>query len=932
MRLLPPHDHDAVLGRARERHRIDRLLADARQGTSGALAVFGDPGIGKSALVGYALQRAVAGGTGVLAARGVPLETHVAFGGLLELLRPALDELHRLPRAQAAALQGALDRGPSSDADRYVVGAATLNLLCAYSERGPLLVLVDDAQWFDEPSLAALVFAARRLLGEAVAVMLTARTGEAPALEAGRLQRLEVGAVDCATAAAILVSNGAPTPPPGVASRLVRATGGNPLALVELAGRCGELDLPAGGGPLAIATSAQTAYRRRLDDLPDATRTVLALAAAEDSGQFATIAAAAETAGLELDDLSAAERAGIVRLDGALLAFEHPLARSAAYLAVAPDCRRVLHAALAEVLTLPTQLDRRAWHLAAAALGPDDAVAAALDDTARRARKRAAHAAAAGAAVRAAELSSSHDTRARRLFAAGEAAWLSGNAARALRVLREALALSPERWLRAEIEHLRGQVTIRCGDVMAGHEILVDGASRVASHDPGKAVVMLAEAAGACVYAGRPKRMLSVSRRAWNLLSPDAGARERFFAGLALGTALVHNGEGAAGALEIRHAAGILENSDALADDLRRLPATTLGPLWLSDSHACAELIDRTIESVRACGALGTLPLALALAARDAATSDRWRQAAVLYEEAADLARETAQEMPLCAALGGLAGLEARQGRERSCRAHAREAVTLAKLRGLPYLELWALDALAELELGLGRPREAKAPLERKLGILEQLAITDPDVSPVPELVEAAVRAGVPDPVADARATFARRALHKGQPWALARVERSLGLLAGEDELDQHFARALELHVRTRDRFETARTHLCYGERLRRTGRRVRAREELRRALEIFDALGAAPWAARTRAELQASGEAARRRDPSTLDDLTPQELRVGTLLASGATTREVAAELFLSPKTVEYHQRNAYRKLGIHSREELATRLGVTRSRPAGH
>ena len=443
MRAGPHQDHGGVLGRTRECAQIDRLLAGARRGTSGAVAVLGEPGIGKTALLEYAAERAVAGRADVLSARGVPLEAKVPFGGLLELLRPALDELHRLPRAHAAALRGALDHGARSERERYLVGTATLSLLCACSERRPLLVLVDDAQWFDEPSLAALVFAARRLLGEAVVVMLAARTGEAPALEAGRLQRLELGAVDAATAAAILVRHGSCTPPPGVANRLVRATGGNPLALVELAGRCGELGLPAGGGPLAIATSVQAAYRRRLDHLPDATRELLALAAAEDSGQLATIAAAAAIAGLALDDLPAAERTGLVRLAGGVLAWQHPLARSAAYLAVAPDRRRALHAALAQVLTLPSQLDRHAWHRAAAALGPDDAVAEALDGTARRARARVAHAAAAGAAERAAELSWSPDARARRLFAAGEAAWLGGHAARALRALDEALALSP---------------------------------------------------------------------------------------------------------------------------------------------------------------------------------------------------------------------------------------------------------------------------------------------------------------------------------------------------------------------------------------------------------------------------------------------------------------------------------------------------------
>jgi DNA-binding CsgD family transcriptional regulator len=646
---------------------------------------------------------------------------------------------------------------------------------------------------------------------------------------------------------------------------------------------------------------------------------MLALAAAEESGQLATIVAAAEAAGLDPDDLHAGERAGLAAIAGGVLAWRHPLARSAAYRAIAPDRRRALHAALAGVLGHRSQLDRRAWHLAAAALGPDDRAATALDGAARRARARSAHASAAAAAGRAAALSASPDERARRLYDAAEAAWLGGHATRALQSIEEALALAPEPGLRAELDHLRGQATIRAGELMQGHEILVAGAQAIERVDPAKAVVMLAEAAEACIYAARPRRMLEVSRRAWELLPAGAGERERFFANLALGTASLYNGVGEDGAVRIREALAILEASETLSREPRSLSAAALGPLWLRDSGDERALIERGVASARARGALGTLPLALALVARDAATSDRPALATALFEEAAGLARETRQEMPLCAALTWLAGVDARQGREAECRAHAEEAMALAARRGLAFLELWALEALGELELGLGNAAAARERLERRQRLLEELDLEDPDLSPVPDLIEIAVRAGEPPPSAE---PLARRAAAKGQPWALARHARAVALLAPRDDLDAAFARALELHAQTHDRFETARTRLCYGERLRRNGQRIRARAELRRALDAFEALGAEPWAERARAELQASGEVARRRDPSTLDDLTPQELQIGMLLAGGATTREVATQLFLSPKTVEYHLRNAYRKLGIHSRDELAASL----------
>jgi DNA-binding CsgD family transcriptional regulator len=429
---------------------------------------------------------------------------------------------------------------------------------------------------------------------------------------------------------------------------------------------------------------------------------------------------------------------------------------------------------------------------------------------------------------------------------------------------------------------------------------------------------MLAEAADACAYAARPGPMLQAAQGAWAALAPGAGGRERFFASLALGMALIYNGRGEEGAAHVRRAVEILEHSDALSDDPRLLSWAALGPLWLRERAEGRALVARAVAAARDAGALGALPFSLWLAARDAATGDRWAVAEALYAEAIGLARETGQATSLSAGLSGLACVQARQGREAECRANAGEALALAAALGLDFFGLWALDALAELELGLGNVAAAVTRLEEKEALLAERGIEDPDVSPVPELVEALLRLGRTAQAHERLERYTVSAAAKGQPWALARLARCWGMLdrAGA------FAEALALHEQTPDRYEEARTRLCHGERLRRDRRRTEARTQLRRALEIFDELGAAPWAQRARVELQATGETARRRDASTLDQLTPRELQVALVLAEGHTLRQAAAQLFLSPKTVDYHLRNVYRKLGIRSRDALAAAL----------
>ena len=541
--------------------------------------------------------------------------------------------------------------------------------------------------WLDESSLVALLFAARRLLVDPVAVLVAARPGEAPLLDAARIEQLTLEGLDADTATRLLREHGASTAHGG-AERLVEATGGNPLALVELARNGADAELEP--FPHAGETTAETAYRRRIDALSRSDRRLLALAAAEGSGTLATIVAAAEAlaggeggavAGVGLERLQQAERAGLIALSAGTLAWHHPLARSAAYRAAEPDERRALHAALASVLTHASERDRRAWQLAAAALGPDEQAAEALDGAAARARARSAHAAVAAAAARAAALSADPAARARRLFEAAEAAWLGGDAPQAERAIEQALALAPHPRLQAELDHLRGQLAIRAGALQEGYGILVAGAHAIEREDAAKAIVMLAEAADACIYLAKPARMLEVSLRAWELLGPDAGERERFFANLALGAATLYAGVGEDGATRLREALAVLDRTPALLTDPRTLSAAALAPLWLRDSTEERALIERALAFARARGALGTLPLALALIARDAATSDRPALAGALFDESAALARETGQELALCAALTWLAGVDARRGQQLRCREHVEEAMAIAGRR-----------------------------------------------------------------------------------------------------------------------------------------------------------------------------------------------------------------------------------------------------------
>jgi DNA-binding CsgD family transcriptional regulator len=899
-----------LLGRGRELDAIETLLSRARFNESTVLVVTGEVGIGKTALLESAADLAREKGMRVLRARGIESEARVPFAALLELLRPALGALERIPEPQATALESALALRTAVADDRFAVGAATLALLAAYAEDAPVAVLLDDAHWLDGSSADALLFAIRRLIADPIAVLAAVREGEPSFADGAGLPAMELTGLD-RDAAASLVGDAA-------ADRLHRATGGNPLALIELAPEGERLtDIPL-DTPAPVVGRVARRFVERAEKLPKSTRAALLLVAASDTGALVSLARVREHIAT---DLGPAESAGLVTLRDGRVEFRHPLARSAVYGAATPEHRRAAHRALATALP-DAEGDRRAWHLALATVGPDDIAASALEQAGARARSRSAYAVAAAAYERGAALSTAP---AQLMHAAADAWWLAGRPDRAAALVDEARAQPIDAELEVKLEHLRGQIAARRGPVQEAFTILRAAAEQAAAFDRQGAVVMLAEATYQAFFAGDGAAMLETARRATALAAPD-DARATILAGLALGMAQIFAGEGGDGAETIREAVRRLEASDELRDDPRLAVWAAYGPLWLREAEAGRTLYERALQLVRARTALGALPELLVHVARDWAATTDWPAAHAAYSEAIALARESRQDVALGFGLAGIAWLEARQGREEQARAHAAEGRAVCARAGVAAQELWAIAALGDLELGLGRPDAALPHYEEWATRLREHRIADPDLSPAPELVETLARVGRTDEAAAISAAYQAPAQAKGQPWALARAARARGLIAADDAFEQPFEEASRLHDQTPDLYEAARTRLVYGARLRRAGQRTRAREELRASIDMFDRLGAAPWADNARTELGATGETARKRNPTTLDELTPQELQVAFLLAEGRTTREAAASMFLSPKTIEYHLRNVYRKLDVRTRADLAAAIARLR------
>ncbi|MEU5611139.1 ATP-binding protein [Streptomyces sparsogenes] len=925
-------------GRAEEERALDSLLAAARAGRSGVLVVRGAPGVGKSALLAHlgdkaADPAAADGPVRVIRSAGIEFEAELPFAGLHALLHPALDRLAALPAPQADALRAAFGLAPAEPGDRFLVGLAVLSLLAELAGDGTLLCVVDDAHWLDRASAEALVFAARRLTGEGVLLLFGAReTGDGHPLTG--LPELRLEGLGRAAAIALLAETG-PDLADGVRERILAETGGNPLALIELPNaltpgqRAGRLPpLAFHLGPLPLTARLRSAFGAQADRLPEPSRTLLLIAALEETGDLDVILRAAASLGAGAADAEAAERSGLLRATAGGVTFRHPLAR-AAVIQAAPlhrrlDAHRALAAALASVSTgAPNDAaDRRAWHLAAAATGPDERAAAALEQAADRARRRTGYAAQAMALERAAELTPDPAVRARRLVAAAEAAADSGEPRRALALAGRAAEGPADALLAARVAHVRAMVEFDDGSPLRAAELLIDGASSLDGEHADKATAMLMEAVRDAYFAGHAQLARIAADR---LLS--VGGDTPFTRALDGLARLIADDPAAA-----VHPMNALPESVLAAGSRggaapgphrpsERLIAGAMG-MMTGDEETASRVLRPLVADARAGGLVGWLPNLLEHLAITELHLGRHQDARAHAQEALSLAESIGQSHRADHLRCVLAWLAAAAGNEEECLELAEPAVARAAERHILRTTSWGSMAIGMLELVRGRHEQALDRLDAAAdGPLARHSGSTFLVHLAPDQVEAAVRGGQPGRAAGPLAKFARWAEAADRPWAHAVTLRCRALTAPVAEAGPLYAQAVELHALGGRPFERARTQLLYGEWLRRARRKTEARSQLRSALEAFERMGATAWSERTRGELRASGvPQPRTAVGSGLDRLTPQELQVVRLATDGLSNRDIAAQLFLSPRTVGYHLYKAYPKLGITSRRELAT------------
>ncbi|QIX26166.1 AAA family ATPase [Nocardioides sp. JQ2195] len=905
-----------IIGRDAEILAMERLVGGARIARSGVLVVTGEAGIGKTSLLDHVAGTAES--VRVLRSRGSESEQDLPFSGLHALLRPVLGLVEAIPAPQADALGVALALREGTAADRFAVSAATLSLLSRCAEDQPLLLVVDDAQWLDRPSAEALVFACRRLMADPVAVLVATRPAPGSPLHDAPLPQLPLRGLTVEHVAQLLRARTGASVPGDLADRIRRATGGNPLAVAELAASLDSVASLAPPSPVQVSDRVLGEFARRVSGLAADARTAL-LVASISEGDVTVADRALAGMGIHVGVLDEAERVGLVRLSAGHLEFRHPLARASAYACAPADERRRAHRAVALVQPASAP-DRRAWHLSEATIGPDDDLAVAMTEVAERAENRGAHSVAATAFERAASLSSQEARRAVLLRGAGEAASLAGQVVRALGLLDRAATSAPDLRLRAEVEGTRGQLEMRTGSLRKARVLLRRAVAGLASADPDTAAIFAADLVQTCFLLGATTDASEAATLLEELLpgttTPYADVRGRVWIGVARVLA------GQPGIELIRSALEELAAGTWWRDDLRHPSWIVAGVLFLRESSTAHEFLETVVQEIRDRCALGMLPDLLFHTARDDATTDRWAAARAGYDEGIDLARECGLSTDRAMLLAGRAWLRARTGDSDGARADAAEASALAAENRVHLARAWSLFALGDLDLGRGLPEQALAHHAGLDSYLERIGLLDVDLSPGPEMVEALVRCGR-RPEAVARADdYHRRAIAKGQPWAIARAERALAAVTPGEAAAVHFERALVLHRDSPDAFEDARSRLAYGAWLRRSRRRVAARTLLREALATFDRLGAEPWVQQAALELEATGEHPHRRGDRSIDLLTPQEVRIAAMLGSGRTTREAAAALFLSPKTVEYHLRHIYTKLGVHSRDELSRSL----------
>jgi DNA-binding CsgD family transcriptional regulator len=906
-----------LFGRERESVWIDELLNGARGRRGGALVLRGETGIGKTALLSDAIERAA--GMRVLRALGVESEVEIAFSGLHELLGPGLSSVETIPEAQAVALRAALALDAAADAvaERLAVFGGVLSLLAAIAEEQPLLCVIDDAQWLDEASAAAMTFAARRMDAESVAVLFAVRDPDIRTFTAPGIPELRIGGLDRGAARQLLATCVPADAAPLVAEQLIEISAGNPLALIELPSGLTASQL-AGQGPLDEPIRARSAVERilvrRLAQLPGSTRRAVLVAAASDVGELRDLSHALAVLGLDSEALDEAERAGVVTL-GSSVEFCHPLARSAIYGAANDSDRSEAHGALAVAAGALGEGDRQAWHLAAAAPAPDEEIASALVRAAESARQRGGAWSEAKALERAARMTPNAEVRAQRLVRAGDAAYRAGRLELADSLLEDAAKGDLEVQDLAHAQARRAYIRIERGQLDDALDLMIGGANELERVDPRAAAVLLTNAATAADHHRLDLPWsLALAERAWRL----AGERAIDDPELCHIVSFQRLSAG-----RVRDAMELAWRcADLVENDVGRgvVVADAASTLLYAGEHAPARsLLERAVAANRRLGATGDLGYALHISAQVNWYDGRLQRAHAHALEAVQILEELGARQTLDDCLSRLAMVEAVLGRESDSHGHAQRALGSALSLGDRKNEVRARSALGMLALATGNADEAVTQLAPMVAALEAGSFKNPNQFRIqPDLVEAYARLHRTDEARPIAASLERQARATGVRWTLGVAMRCRALVADADAAaDAAFDEALRLHERAGP-FERARTQLCFGEHLRRRGHRRDARVRLGAALEAFEATGAAPWEERARAELRASGLTLRRRQPAARDRLTPQELQVARLVGEGKSNRDVAAMLFITPKTVEFHLTRVYRKLEIHSRSQL--------------
>ncbi|ONI78762.1 hypothetical protein ALI144C_28700 [Actinosynnema sp. ALI-1.44] len=908
-----------IFGRSAQRARIDGLLAAARSGTGGALVIRGEAGIGKTALVDHAA--ASSAGLRVLRGVGIESEVEVPFAGLHLLLHPYLDNVDALPRPQGTALRAAFGLVDAGTVERFLIGAATLSLLSELAGDGPLVCLIDDAQWFDRASADALLFAARRLRQEPVAMLFAVRDGTG-SFPAEGIDTVVLPALDRDSAIAMLNEHAC-----GLASatraRILAEARGNPLAIIEFTTALtdrrhggehgGEHGWSLPVAPLPVATQVQEAFRARIGELPEPTQRLLVLVAADDTADLTVLLSAAQRLGLTAADLEPAEKSSLLTLSAHTVAFRHPLIRAAAHQGAPRGWQLAAHQALADSLTSDQYADRRAWHLAAAATAPDEHAAYALEQAALRAGQRGGAAAVAIALERAAQLSADPDVRARRQVDAARAAYNVSWLDRAAALASAAADVSADASLQAEAAWIRAQVAYERDTPAAAAALMLDGTAPIVGTHPEQAVSILTDAIGCAKDACAHPLIDQAAQLLATVSLPPRSALRPVVDGM-LGLGDLFAGDTRSAVTRMRklvetarggHVHGMVE----------RLLAGYLA-LIVADDQAATDVLGALAADARHQGALGWLPYALEPLAIAQLLRGRFRDAGTTVAEAMAVSADLGQETQALIMTAIPAWLAAVAGDAGTCRSHAE--IMLGNEARHPTNAAMATWALGLLDLGRGQFDTATDSFE---AVCAGPARRDFLIRAVPDHVEAAVRSGQMARAERHVPALDNWAEHTGQPHAVALARRCHALLATGPDARTHYEAALRLHQGTDRPYDHARTALLYGEWLRRQRHRTDARAHLTDALTGFERLGAHDWAARARTELAALGDrpVAREHDRDPAARLTPQELQVVRLAAEGLSNRDIAAQLFLSPRTVGHHLYRAYPKLGVTKRTELA-------------